>query len=66
MLLTEDRASDDPKYDPQLGEDDPQLIIVTFLEFKKQVLEMSKVGQAAGPTDQGPALEDTAGITYEE
>jgi hypothetical protein len=22
--------------------------------------------QAAGPTDQGPALEDTAGITYEE
>ena len=89
MLLTEDRASDDPKYDPQLGEDDPQLIIDTFLEFKKQVLEMSKVGQAeggrvgyanagavmpeqpmqaqaAGPTDQGPAPEDMAGITYEE
>mgnify|MGYP003634298718 FL=1 len=24
------------------------------------------MNQAAGPTDQGPALEDTAGITYEE
>jgi len=42
MLLAEDRKSDKPKYDPELGEDDPQLIIDTFLEFKKQVEEMSK------------------------
>ena len=88
-LISKDQQSDDPRYDPELGEDDPQLIIDTFLEFKKQVLEMSKVGQAeggrvgyanagavmpeqpmqaqaAGPTDQGPAPEDMAGITYEE
>ena len=65
MLLLEDRKSDKPKYDPELGEDDPQLIIDTFIEFRKQVEEMSKaeggrIGYQAGntvmpgamPTDQ--------------
>jgi len=87
-LINQDRQSDDPKYDPQLGEDDPQLITDSFIEFRKQVSELrytnatgGRVGyqiggdvmpgqpmqaQAAGPTDQGPAPEDMAGITYEE
>ena len=85
-LINQDQQSDDPKYDPQLGEDDPQLIIDSFIEFRRQVSELRYTGakggrvgyanagavmpeqpmQAAGPTDQGPASEDTAGITYEE
>jgi hypothetical protein len=87
-LLSDDQklSENQRKYDPELGEDDPQLIIDTFIEFKKQVEEMGKAeggrigyqiggdvmpgqpmqAQAPGPTDQGPAPEDTAGITYEE
>ena len=85
-LINQDQQSDDPKYDPQLGEDDPQLIIDSFIEFRRQVSELRYTGakggrvgyanagavmpeqpiQAAGPTDQGPAPEDMAGITYEE
>ena len=87
-LLSDDQklSEDKRKYAPELGEDDPQLIIDTFIAFKKQVDEMSKaeggrvgyqagntvmpgampMNQAAMPTDQGPAPEDTAGITYEE
>jgi hypothetical protein len=68
MLLLEDQKlpEDQRKYDPELGEDDPQLIIDTFIEFRKQVEEMSKaeggrIGYQAGntvmpgamPTDQG-------------
>ena len=78
-LINQDQQSDDPKYDPQLGEDDPQLIIDSFIEFRRQVSELRYTGAkggrvdyqmggdvmpAAGTTDQGP--EDTAGITYEE
>ncbi len=80
-LINQDQQSDDPKYDPQLGEDDPQLIIDSFIEFRRQVSELRYTGAkggrvdyqmggdvmpAAGPTDQGPAPEDMAGITYEE
>ena len=87
-LINQDQQSDDPKYDPQLGEDDPQLIIDSFIEFRRQVSELRYTGakggrvgyanagavmpgqpmqaQAPGPTDQGPAPEDMAGITYEE
>ena len=85
-LINKDQQSDEPRYDPELGEDDPQLIIDSFIEFRRQVSELRYTGakggrvdyqiggdvmpgqpmQAAGPTDQGPASEDTAGITYEE
>ena len=85
-LISKDQQSDDPRYDPQLGEDDPQLIIDSFIEFRRQVSELRYTGakggrvdyqiggdvmpgqpmQAAGPTDQGPASENMAGITYEE
>jgi len=85
-LINQDRQSDDPKYDPELGEEDPQLIIDSFIEFRRQVSELRYTGakggrvdyqmggdvmpgqpmQAPGPTDQGPAPEDMAGITYEE
>lgn len=41
-LLMDDQQSADPKYDQELGEDDPQLIIDTFLQFKADVREMSK------------------------
>jgi len=80
-LLSDDQKlpENQRKYDPDLGEDDPQLIIDTFIEFKKQVEEMGKaeggrigyqagntVMPAAGTMDQGAAPEDTAGVTYEE
>ena len=85
-LISKDQQSDDPRYDPELGEDDPQLIIDSFIEFRRQVSELRYTGakggrvdyqiggdvmpeqpmQAPGPTDQGPAPEDMAGITYEE
>ena len=83
-LMSEDQQRDEPRYDPQLGEDDPQLIMDAYKKFREDVEAMGlatggRVGyanagavmpeqpmQAAGPTDQGPASEDTAGITYEE
>ena len=83
-LMSEDQQRDEPRYDPQLGEDDPQLIMDAYKKFREDVEAMGlatggRVGyanagavmpeqpmQAAGPTDQGPAPEDMAGITYEE
>ena len=57
MLLMEDRKSDNPKYDPELGEDDPQLIIDTFIEFRKQVEEMSKAeGGRIGYANAGAVM----------
>ena len=44
-LIAEDQQSTNPKYDPQLGEDDPQLIKDTFLEFKKEVQGMKAGGR---------------------
>ena len=81
-LIIEDTQSKTPKYDPALGEDDPQLIIDAYIEFRKQVKRMGKakggrVGYAnAGPVDYAvQPTQDTAadtmpeelgGITYEE
>ena len=83
-LLSDDQKlpENQRKYDPELGEDDPQLIIDTYLEFKKQVEEMGKaeggrIGYAnAGAVMPGQPMqaagpmdqgpEDMAGITYEE
>ena len=83
-LMAEDIQKDDRRYDPQLGEDDPKLIMDAYKKFREDVEAMGlaeggRVGyanagavmpeqpmQAPGPTDQGPASEDTAGITYEE
>jgi hypothetical protein len=56
-LIIEDAQSDDPKYNPELGEDDPQLIIDAFIDFRKKVKGMGKaeggrIGYAnAGPVD---------------
>ena len=66
-LITEDAQADDPKYDPELGEDDPQLIIDAYIEFRKQVKRMGKaeggrIGYAnAGPVDYAvQPTQDTA------
>jgi len=75
-LLKEDNIAGGEKY--QGNEEDPQLIADTFVAFKKYIAELKadggRVGHqmggevmpAAGPMDQGPAPEDTAGVTYEE
>ena len=56
-LIKEDQQSATPVYDQELGEDDPQLIIDSFLEFKKQVREMSKAeGGRIGYQNAGPVL----------
>ena len=83
-LLSDDQKlpENQRKYDPELGEDDPQLIIDTYLEFKKQVEEMGKAeGGRIGYANAGAVMprqpmqaagpmdqgpEDMAGITYEE
>ena len=81
-LIQEDAQADDPKYDPELGEDDPQLIIDAYIEFRKQVKRMGKAEggrvsyAAAGPVDYAvQPTQDTAadtmpeelsGITFEE
>ena len=54
-LLAEDQQSDKPKYDQELGEDDPQLTIDAYVAFKKQVENMGKaeggrIGYQAGNT----------------
>ena len=75
-LYNDGLQQDPPTYS---SEEDPKLRNDTYKEFQRQVKEMGKaeggrVGYAnagavmpgAMPTDQGPAPEDTAGITYEE
>ena len=65
-LMAEDQRSDKPRYDPQLGEDDPQLIMDAYKKFREDVEAMGlatggRVGYQAGntvmpgamPTDQG-------------
>ena len=74
-LINQDQQSDDPKYDPQLGEDDPQLITDTFKEFKRQVQGM-KAGGRVGYQEAGPVMgqptqadampEELGGVSYEE
>ena len=74
-LIAQDQQSTNPKYDPQLGEDDPQLIKDTFLEFKRQVQGM-KAGGRVGYQEAGPVMgqptqadvmpEELGGVSYEE
>ena len=74
-LIAEDQQSTNPKYDPQLGEDDPQLITDTFREFKKRVQGM-KAGGRVGYKEAGPVMgqptqadampEELGGVSYEE
>ena len=81
QLLIEDEQSETPKYDPELGEDDPQLIMDAFIEFRKQVRELRATGGRVGYANAGPVdyavqpTQDTAadtmpeelsGITFEE
>jgi len=47
-LIIEDAQSETPKYDPELGEDDPQLIMDAFIEFRKQVRELRATGGRVG------------------
>ena len=61
-LIIEDQQSDDPKYSPELGEDDPQLIIDAFIEFRKQVkafgkAEGGRVGHQFGQSVTGNAVQ---------
>ena len=81
-LKIADAQADKPKYDPELGDDDPQLIADTFVEFRRKIRELRATGgrvgyQAAGPVlgqglpTQIPTTEDTmpeelSGISYEE
>ena len=64
-LMAEDQRSDKPRYDPELGEDDPQLIMDAYKKFREDVEAMGlatggRVGYQAGntvmpgamPTDQ--------------
>jgi hypothetical protein len=44
-LIMNDEQSATPIYDPALGEDDPQLIIDTFLEFKNEVKKMASMAK---------------------
>ena len=53
-LIIEDAQSKTPKYDPQLGEDDPQLIMDAFIEFRKQVRELRAEGGRIGYANAGP------------
>ena len=56
-LIQQDQKSDEPKYDQELGEDDPQLIIDAFIEFRKQVKAMGKAeGGRIGYQNAGPVL----------
>jgi len=75
-LIAQDQQSTNPKYDPQLGEDDPQLITDSFREFKKQVREMRATGGRVGYQEAGPVMgqptqadampEELGGVSYEE
>ena len=56
-LILQDQKSDEPRYDQEQGEDDPQLIIDAFIEFRKQVKSMGKAeGGRIGYQNAGPVL----------
>ena len=56
-LILQDQKSDEPRYDQEQGEDDPQLIIDAFIEFRKQVKSMGKAeGGRIGYAAAGPVL----------
>ena len=56
-LWMADQESDNPKYDPKRGEDDPQLIADTFLAFKKYLTEeLRATGGRVGYANAGPVM----------
>jgi hypothetical protein len=56
-LIIKDTQSKTSKYDPALGEDDPQLIIDAYIEFRKQVKRMGKAeGGRIGYQNAGPVM----------
>ena len=75
-LKIADAQSDSPKYNTDLGDDDPQLIADTFVEFRKQVRELRATGGRVGYREAGPVMgqptqadvmpEELSGISYEE
>jgi len=75
-LKIADTQSTNPKYDPNLGDDDPQLIADAFVEFRKQVRELRATGGRVGYREAGPVMgqptqadvmpEELSGISYEE
>ena len=75
-LKIADTQSTNPKYDPNLGDDDPQLIADTFVEFRKQVRELRATGGRVGYREAGPVMgqptqadvmpEELSGVSYEE
>jgi hypothetical protein len=68
-LKIADQQSDTPKYDPNLGDEDPQLIADTFVEFRKQVRELRATGGRVGygvSVADAAMPEEFSGISYEE
>ena len=81
-LKIADAQADKPKYDPELGEDDPQLIADTFVEVRRKIRELRATGGRVGYQNAGPVLgqglptqipttgdtmpEELGGISYEE
>ena len=76
-LWMADQESDNPKYDPKRGEDDPQLIADTFLAFKKYLTEeLRATGGRVGYQEAGPVMgqptqaetmpEELGNVSYEE
>ena len=55
-LKLADAQSKTPKYNPNLGDDDPQLIADTFVEFRKQVRELRATGGRVGYAEAGSVM----------
>ena len=56
-LIIKDERSKTPKYNPELGEDDPQLIIDAFIEFRRQLKAMGKAeGGRVGYANAGSVM----------
>ena len=56
-LKTADAQSDDPKYNTDLGDDDPQLIADAFVEFRRQVRGLKRAtGGRVGYANAGPVM----------
>ena len=75
-LITQDQQAATPRYDPELGEDDPKLITDSFREFRRRVREMRATGGRVGYQEAGPVMgqptqadampEELGGVSYEE
>ena len=56
-LKIADAQSATPKYDPNLGDDDPQLIADAFIEFRRQVRGLKRAtGGRVGYANAGPVV----------